>query len=842
MNKINRIVATTALCALVAACGGGGGGGSDAPAAPPAAPAVATAADNFFPLDSNARLTYTSDSQAEPIVVRVMGTQSIAGGATGTAVRRQEFSRGLVQHRVYVAMQGGVRQYAATGADAIERAFDGSELVRWPTAAGDTFVQLDTTVDSNQDFDGDGVSDRVVLRADVITVGLESLTTPAGPFTPVLHMRQVLKQTVLPSTGAARVVVQTTTDTWLASGIGIVKRVVVQLGNGADSTATEEITKFRVGTRGNDFEAPAVQSETPQFLGNATAQVTAVFTEVVDEDSFKAEAFRVVDSNGRPVPGSVSVSGRSVRFVPDQTWPEGRYTATVGTGVTDLFGNRPSVAHSWSFSIDATAPGVVDHWPPDDAINVRLDASLSVTMSETLRASSVDAATVKLAEGGNAVPVTLSVSGSALLVQPTSALRPGRHYTLQIGGLTDAAGNSLAQPRSFSFDTTPGRFGSTERLFAQPSVPGAFADAVGDINGDGIPDVAFTITGEIGASIYKYSLYVRTGRPDGRLNEPVRVDVGPMNTLCDLNALVIGDVTGDGRADVVVGSLICGVLVLRQTESGTLEQWQYIDTRANVLRLVDMDGDGRMDLVGVNDSEAVARVWRQGTDGRLALVQTPSLGGEVARDVEVGDLDGDGRPDLVVSLLVVGRSPNLAVLRQQADGTFAAPTFLNTGSVWGATGIALGDLNGDGRLDIVATTGGNAPTWFAIFYQAADGSFPTVTQVPTADSPWAVRIADVDRDGRADIVVSHRGHYLVGIYLQKPGGALAREELYEGPYGTQSLQTLVVSDLDRDGLLDIVISGEVIRQRPLAGASALRVNPVPASPPRLGRADAVLVR
>ena len=88
-----------------------------------------------------------------------------------------------------------------------------------------------------------------------------------------------------------------------------------------------------------------------------------------------------------------------------------------------------------------------------------------------------------------------------------------------------------------------------------------------------------------------------------------------------------------------------------------------------------------------------------------------------------------------------------------------------------------------------------------------------------------MRVADVDGDGRADIVVSHRGHYQVGLYLQKAAGTLGREELYEGPYGTEQLQTLVVSDLGRDGLVDIVICGEVMRQLPLAGPSALRVRP-----------------
>lgn len=814
---------TAAVCVAVTACGGGGGGSGGTGGEVVVTPApIATAADKLFPLEANTRLVYDSTEGPEPSFVRVEGTQQLASGISGTLIRRQNFSTGSDSARLYSVSESGLRQHAAPGADAIERAFDGSELMRWPVPAGHTYVQLDTTVDSGRDHDGDGRSDRVTLRADITAVATESVETPAGSFNNTFHHRQTVRQTVLPSGGGASVTLETTTDTWFAPGIGPVKTALTQSGSGSSVTVTESLSRFRVGTRGKDHGAPAVTAETPVGLAGPAAQISVRFTEVLDAGSLAAGAFAVVSDTGAPVAGTVRADGRTARFVPAQPMSAGYYTATLSAAVQDVFGHRLTAARSWSFIVDATAPGVVSHQPPADAINVGLRDVISVMFSETPSAASVNAAHVRLKANGVVVPTTLQISFTGFTVTPTDGLQRGTHYVVEISGITDVAGNVMASEHRFSFDTTPGRFGAMERLYETEGVPGAFADAVGDINGDGLPDVLFTIATSNLTSGYQYSLFVRKGRPDGTLAPPERVAVPPMDRLCDLNALAIGDLNGDGRPDVAVGSLICGVLVLHQTADGALAPAQYIGTPVDVLRLADLDGDGRLDVAGAGRESTVVHLWKQTPGGQLVLMDTLDLAGEVARDLELGDLDGDGRPDVVVALRVTSREPHIALFRQQADGRFAPPQFLSTGSVWGATGLALGDVNHDGRLDIVATTGGNSPTWFAVLYQAADGSFGPVTRVPTLDGPWAVRVADIDRDGRADMVVTHRGHFRVGIYLQRASGGFAPEELYDAPYGTEPLQTLAVADLDRDGLLDLVVSGEVIRQVPLSGLGALQ--------------------
>lgn len=830
MKNSWRLFGTVAACAALTACGGGGGGGSTPTPTPPPTPeppapvVIATVEDNLLPLNDNGISVFSSSAGPESVVLRVAEAQVVGGGIVGIAVRRQDPAAGQDLTRVYVPINTGLRQYAKPGADALARAFDATDVMRLPAHAGDSFVQLDTTVDSGQDFDGDGRADRVTLRAEVSVVGSESVTTPAGTFNKVLHQKHVLTQTTVPTSGSAPAKLTTTTDTWYAPGVGIVRSVVAQQGGALNSTTTETLTQYRVGTALGGIVTPAVQSTAPSSPAPAGASVEVVFNVDMDAASFTADAFSVTDSSGKPVTGSVRVKGKTVSFSPAQAWATGGYTGRIGTAARDLFGNPMAAARTWVFQIDATAPGVLGTWPAADATNVDLNVTIGITLSEAPTAASVNAGTVKLTEGGAAVPATLRVSGNGISIEPTGGLAAGRRYTVEVSGIKDAVGNTLGETLRFSFDTTPQRFAGAERLYPVNDSIAALAVATGDVNGDGIPDIVYTNWAS--GTLYPMALFVRTGKADGQLNDPVRVDIGPLtgdstSGYCDLSALATGDVTGDGRTDVVLGAQNCGVLVLRQNAAGALEIGQFINTPMRTLRIADVNGDGRLDVVGVHSDLARAVIWRQRSDGQLEMAQTPSLGTYGGRDVEVGDLDGDGRADLVVSLANAQLGPNLAVLRQQPDGSFGAPTYLSVNSPAGATGVALADFNGDGRLDIVTGISGNAPTWLAVFKQAADGSFPSATRLPTLDNPWAVRVADIDNDGRLDIVVTHAGWSNVGIYLQRDGGSFASEELYAAQTVAVHPQVLAIADLNRDGLRDIVVSGSILRQQPLSGRGAL---------------------
>ena len=813
MNPVNRRLALLAMASLFASLVACGGGGSDGPASP--GPAQAT---NYFPLDADSRWVYTTIASTQPVLTRVTGTQAV-GGSTGTVVRVKDLFGGTDDVSVYVVAPNSVREYSTGAADAITRAFDGIEVMRLPARVGDSFQQLDTTIDSGQDFDGDGRSDRAELRAELTVVSTEAVATPAGTFNESLHQRQTLRVAILPTTGGAAFVSNFTIDTWYAPNVGVVKTISTVSGPGFNDTTTETLSAYRVGSRTNDSIAPTVQSVTPNTTptsGLGTV-VSAVFSETMDADSFVPGSFTVMDSANVPIAGIVAVQGNSARFVSGQAWATGSYTARIAAA-QDLLGNPLAAPRSWTFTVDATAPGIVSSTPLDGANDVTLDSTIGLQFSEPPDPATVISSNVTLSDGFGSVPALLSVSGNRVTITPTGGLQRAKVYQVNVFNVADLAGNRMAQGYALQFRTTQGRFAYPTILFPGVSVD---AMAIGDVNGDGINDIVMAPS--VGNDVaYRNALYVRSGNADGTLAEPVRVDIGSQLS-CSLDSIVIGDVNGDGRPDVVVGGNYCGAQVLHQTASGTLVPAEFLPQAASgKLRLADLDGDGRIDLVGAGGNSSIVNVWRQDATGTLVLSATPAIGIAFGRDIEIGDVNGDGRPDLIVATTGnVGQ--HVAVLLQAANGSFGPPNFLDTGSVWGATGLAVGDLNGDGRLDIVATTGGNSPTYIAVFYQGAGGVLGPATQIASYDIPMAVRVADFNNDGRADIVVSHQGWGAVGIYLQQAGGLLAVEERFAAPYGTYNPHSMAVGDINRDGLADIVIAGELIRQLPSTTGSAQRV-------------------
>jgi hypothetical protein len=743
---------------------------------------------------------------------RVSGTQNVAGGP-GIIVRSLDPSDNSVDSSIYVANSSGVRVYAALGSttDPIELAFDGIQLLRWPAAVGDAYVQIDKTIDTNRDYDGDGRPDRMTLRVEATVIGREDVTTPAGTFTGTLRQRQTVRQTVLPSSGVATVTVVATADVWYASNVGTVKSVTEITGpRGYISTTTETLTGYRVGNRSSDSVTPTVNSVTPAvaLLRGASVAVSATFSKAMDVDAFAAGGFTVVDSSNRPQAGSVQVQGNVVRFVPDQAWASGNYTARISTAAQDMLGNALVIPKSWTFAIDATGPGVVSSTPPDDAKDVALDTVVVLQFSEPFDLASVKAGNIWISDGTGVVPTVVTVSDSRLTITPTGGLQRAKVYTVNVSGITDTLGNAMPQNLVMQFRTTQGLFAYPVTLYPNASVN---APAIGDVNGDGINDVVFSTSGGADPRTQN-SIYVRLGRVDGTLADPIRIDTAAQS--CSWISLVIGDLDGDGRMDLVAGGNYCGALVLRQSANGVLVPGEFLALASSAaLRLADLSSNGKLALVGVGGNSGDINVWRQDSTGKFVLSDKPPTISSLGNDIEVGDVNGDGRPDLVVAMNGY-LNQHVAVLLQQADGTFAAPVYLSTGLDWGARAVALGDMNGDGRLDIVATTGGNSPTSIAVFYQGVGGTLGSATQVSSYDIPMAVRVADIDNDGRADLIVSHQGWSAVGIYLQQADGTLAAEQRFLAPYGNFYPNSLAVGDVTRDGRRDIVLEGGLIIQVP----------------------------
>jgi hypothetical protein len=333
------------------------------------------------------------------------------------------------------------------------------------------------------------------------------------------------------------------------------------------------------------------------------------------------------------------------------------------------------------------------------------------------------------------------------------------------------------------------------------------AVAIGDVNGDGRNDVVMT-TSFYFDDANDYRLWVFAQAADGTLSPPVSYPTAA--TYSDgPDSVAIGDITGDGRADVVVGLDGLGVQVFPQLQSGSLgAPTLTATTNGGKIRLGQLNGDGRLDVAGVGwGTNTVSVLLNDGNGGILAPVEYAAQHAGY-EDLEVADVTGDGRDDLVVMSGQTYAVPNISVLPQLAAGGFGPAAEYRVGANVTTHGIGVGDATGDGRNDVVASYGGNRPSSFvAVFAQTATGTLGAPVSYPGYDIPEPVDIADLDLDGRADVVTLHGGWNEAGLYRQQTNGTLMAEELYAIPYASHyNPHGLAVGDVNGDGSPDIVLA------------------------------------
>jgi hypothetical protein len=281
----------------------------------------------------------------------------------------------------------------------------------------------------------------------------------------------------------------------------------------------------------------------------------------------------------------------------------------------------------------------------------------------------------------------------------------------------------------------------------------------GDFDGDGRMDLAyFGLPSEI---------QVLRNEGDGRFASPRKLETGP--AVESASALTAGDLNGDGRTDLALLTP-SEVLAFMQDDSGRLlpaEHWPHAATRPRLLWSRDMDGDGRADLViGDSDEASPLRIRFREASGRLGAEERFAM--EDPRAYEIADMDG--RPGCEL-LTIEDRSGRVQWLKLEEDpkpdpsdtsGRRGRAQIFPLGPRSDSRGreLDLGDVDGDGRTDVVATDPSRAQV--LVFLQASDG-LRAAREFPSLSGARGIRLADLDGDSKAEILVLSGAEKQLGV-------------------------------------------------------------------------------
>ncbi len=336
--------------------------------------------------------------------------------------------------------------------------------------------------------------------------------------------------------------------------------------------------------------------------------------------------------------------------------------------------------------------------------------------------------------------------------------------------------------------------------------------AVGDVNGDGRPDVVagFSLQWQVGTFL---------NQGGGRL--------GPMTASTTLGpscAVAAGDFEGHGRAGLVVG--LCGdkdAWIEGMKHSGAQEDGAFAKSQLmfgprgpSAAVAADFNGDGKLDVAvtgAVHDTLFVALNRGDGNFARIlracAVPSDPRIPsacyvtGNSPEALAVGDFNGDGKADIAVAN---GLGDSIGVFLNRGDGTFRDQVAYPV--LRGPMSIAAVDLDGDGKLDLAVADfyGPDGHGAIDLLRGKGDGTFAPAGRIAVGPNPVSIATADLDGDGRPDLVVAENGGgqgETVTVHRNLGSFHFAPAERYTvGPLPN----ALAVADMDGDGHPDIVVA------------------------------------
>ena len=370
---------------------------------------------------------------------------------------------------------------------------------------------------------------------------------------------------------------------------------------------------------------------------------------------------------------------------------------------------------------------------------------------------------------------------------------------------------------SFFADTTttcPPNFAAATSF---PVGVDAAAVAVGDLNGDGKPDLAVA-----NFSTDNVSVLLGTGSGSFGAATNFPAGSGPFG-------VAIGDFNTDGRPDLAVANRFSNnVSVLLGTGTGSFGAPTNFGAGNNPtsVAIADLNADGKPDLAVTNENSLNVSILLGNGAGSFGAATNFGVG-FLPTSVAIGDLNADGKPDLAVAN---SNGSNVSVLLGNGSGGFAAATNFATGTR--PHSVAIGDLNGDGKLDL-AVANANSDS-ISVLLGTGNGSFGVATNFNTGDNPLTVAIGDFNGDGKPDLATANDQSQNVSILLGTGTGTFGAPANFAAGLSPRGM---FLRDLNADGRLDVVVANlggntaSVLLQQPGTSGPTITTHPTSLSIP-----------
>ena len=330
-------------------------------------------------------------------------------------------------------------------------------------------------------------------------------------------------------------------------------------------------------------------------------------------------------------------------------------------------------------------------------------------------------------------------------------------------------------------------FGNGKGGFSAPkavSLPYATTIAIGDVNGDGIPDL---VSGGV---------YVALGDGKGGFSKPIfyaaQVLEGPYTVL-------VTDLRNDGRNDIVTVDVAASSVLLNKGDGKFQDgDWTPVAGAGACGAAADYNGDGKPDLA-INTSTGVTVLLGTGSAKSPFKAGTP-IALPNAACLVTGDLNGDGIPDL----LVPANTPNaIYAYLGNGDGTFTLKSTIQTPNSGGY--IVLGDFNNDGKLDVATSDN-------LLALGNGDGTFQTPVPFvpnPPTDGFFYIAAGDINGDGWTDLVLDNWQEDYIYVLLNNQMGGYTQSVINPNLGAQLGPGPITLASLTPGGNVDMIYGGLV---------------------------------